>query len=104
MKVGDGKMKTLEQIKGILVLHKETLKSRFKVKEIGVFGSFARGEQRKKSDIDILVEFREPVDFFEFLDLEDYLENLLDSKIDLVSKKALKPYIGKRILEEVVYT
>lgn len=96
-------MKTLQEIKNILVKHKEKLKRNYKVKEIGIFGSCVRRKQRKRSDIDVLVEFREPIGLFEFMDLEEYLENLLGTKIDLVSKKALKPYIGKYILEEVVY-
>ena len=55
------------------------------------------------SDVDILVDFEEPPSLFEFMDLEEYLSKLLGLKIDLVSKGALKPRIGKRILEEVVY-
>lgn len=96
-------MKTLEEIKIILKEYREILEAKYKVKSIGIFGSFLTGTQKKKSDIDILVEFNEAIDIFEFLDLEEYLEMLLGTKVDLVSKKALKPYIGKRILEEVVY-
>jgi len=68
-----------------------------------VFGSVVKGEERKGSDIDILVEFRRTPDFFEFLRLEEYIKNLLGARVDLVTKEALNPYIGKRILEEVVY-
>lgn len=96
-------MKKFEVIRGILTQHKQELRKRFKVKEIGIFGSCVRNEQKKKSDVDILVEFAEPVGLFEFMDLEEYLEKLLGTKVDLVSKKALKPRIGKYILEEVVY-
>jgi len=96
-------MKTLKEIINLLEKHKSELELKYKVKEMGIFGSFARGEQRTKSDIDILVGFCEPISFFDFLDLEEYLGNLLGEKIDLVSKKALKPYIGKHILEEAVY-
>ncbi|MDH5202469.1 MAG: nucleotidyltransferase family protein [Nitrospirota bacterium] len=81
----------------------DILKSQYKVKEIGVFGSCVRGGQKKKSDIDILVEFKRTPDFFEFLRLEEYLEGILGTKVDLVTKGALKPYIGKHILKEVVY-
>jgi len=95
-------MKTLDEIKSIITAHMDILKSQYKVKEIGVFGSFARGEQKKKSDVDILVEFIKPVGFIEFLKLEEYLGKLLGTKVDLVTRGALKPYIGKRILEEVV--
>ena len=78
------------------------MEKQFKVKEIGIFGSYVRGEQEDKSDMDILVEFREPVGFFTFLDLEEYLTELLGIKVDLVSKKALKPRIGKYILQEMI--
>ncbi len=97
-------MKTIEEIKEILTKHKEELRERFKVREIGVFGSYVRGGQKKRgSDIDILVELEEPIGLFEFMDLEEYLSNLLGTKVDLVSKKALKPRIGEYILKEVVY-
>ena len=96
-------MKTLEEIKGILARHKEELGGKYKVKEIGIFGSYIRGGQRKRSDIDILVEFEEPIGFLKFMELEEYLKNLLGTKVDLVTKEALKPYIGEYILQEVVY-
>lgn len=95
-------MKTLEEIKVQLEQLKPTLKEKFKVKTIGVFGSYVRGEQKRGSDVDVLVEFEEPVGFFEFIDLEDYLSQLLGVKVDLVSKKALKPHIGEHILQEVI--
>jgi len=94
-------MRDVDRVKGILARNKGELRRRFKVKDIGVFGSYVRGEQRKKSDVDVLVEFDEPVGFFEFIALEDYLGDLLGVKVDLVSKKALKPRIGERILKEV---
>src|SRR4030042_3653051 len=96
------KMKNLDEIKNIIAKNMDILKSQYKVKEIGVFGSYVRGKPKKKSDIDILVTFRRSVDFIEFLQLEEYLATLLGVKVDLVKKEALKPYIGKRILEEVV--
>jgi predicted nucleotidyltransferase len=72
------------------------------VKTIGVFGSYVRGEQKATSDVDVLVEFEQPIGLFEFMALENYLTELLGVKVDLVSKKALKPYIGKHILAEVI--
>lgn len=96
-------METLGKIKTLIKGHKQELKREFNLKQIGVFGSCVRNEQNKKSDIDILVEFKEPIGLFKFMDLEEYLKNLLGRKIDLVSKKALKPYIGKHILREVIY-
>jgi hypothetical protein len=96
-------MPTMEKIKSILAEHKEELAARFNVAQLGIFGSYVRGEQKRTSDIDVLVEFREPVGLFRFLDLEEYLTDLLGRKVDLVSKKALKPRIGSRILGEAVY-
>ncbi len=97
-------MKSLEEIKSTLETVKPTLRERFGVETIGVFGSYTRGEETKKSDIDILVTFKEDAHpgFFKFLELEEFLAKELGAKVDLVSKEALKPYIGKHILEEVV--
>jgi len=94
--------KSLKEVKEIISKHKEELRKKYGVKEIGVFGSLVRGELKEESDIDILVEFEKPIGLFKFLELEEYLSNLLGKKVDLVSKKALKPHIGKYILEEVV--
>ena len=96
--------KTLLEITATLRLLKPALSERFGVETIGVFGSYTRGEQTKKSDIDILVTFREDAHpgFFKFLELEEFLARELGVKVDIVSREALKPYIGKHILEEVV--
>jgi predicted nucleotidyltransferase len=96
-------MKDVEGIKRALLQHKGELRKKFKVKTIGVFGSYVRGEQKRGSDVDVLVEFEEPIGLFEFMRLEFYLSDLLGVKVDLVSKKALKPYIGEYIKREVVY-
>ncbi len=96
-------MKKLRDIKTVLAKHKPEIQKRFKVKEIGIFGSYIRGKQKDKSDVDVLVEFSEPVGLFEFMDLEEYLQTLFGVKVDLVSRKALKPAIGERILKEVIY-
>ena len=97
-------MKTFEELRTIIKENKYELEQKFKVKEIGIFGSYVRGEQKKRSDVDILVEFKEPIGLFQFIELEEYLEKLLGAKVDLVSKKALKPRIGEHIMKEVVYT
>jgi uncharacterized protein len=95
-------MKDVETVKRNLLQHKTELTEKFKVKTIGVFGSIVRGEQKRSSDLDILVEFEESVGLFEFMKLENYLSDLLEVKVDLVSKKALKPHIGEQILQEVI--
>lgn len=98
-------MKNLKEIKKVIEEHRSELKTRFKVKEIGVFGSYVRGEQDNKSDIDILVDFEgDGIGYFEFCDLEDCLKKLLKArKVDLVTRGALKPIIGKHILSEVKF-
>jgi len=97
-------MEGIKKIKDILDKNKEELKKTYKVKDIGIFGSYARGEQKKTSDIDILVEFEEAIGLFKFMELEEYLIKILGvKKIDLVTKGALKPYIGTEILKEVIY-
>jgi hypothetical protein len=95
-------MKNLADILKTLAAHREELQQRYRVKELGVFGSVVRGEQKGTSDVDILVEFEKPIGFFTFLELEEYLSTLLGVKVDLVSKKALKPNIGRYILQEVI--
>ena len=70
---------------------------------IGIFGSYVRGEQKKKSDLDILVEFSEPIGLFKFVELEDFLSQELNLKVDLVMKDALKPRIKDSILKEAIY-
>ena len=94
-------MSAFEEIRGILSLNMPELRSGYGVNELGVFGSFVRDEQTADSDVDILVSFDRPVGFFDFMKLENHLSALLGAKVDLVSRKALKPAIGRRILSEV---
>jgi len=95
-------MKEFEKIRSVLTDQKEFLRNKYRIKEISIFGSVVRREEGDISDIDILVDFSEPIGFFAFLELEEYLEQLLGRKVDLVSRKALKPKIGERILKEAV--
>lgn len=92
-----------EAIKNILQSQSSFLKEKYHVKNMGIFGSFARNEETPESDIDILVEFDAPIGFFDFIKLENFLGKLLNKKVDLVSKKALKPAIKEAILNEVIY-
>ena len=97
-------MKYVEKIKKKLEELKPSLEEKFKVKSIGIFGSYVRGGEKKGSDLDILVEFEESADLslLDFIRLENYLSEELGVKVDLVEKGTLKPRIGKHILEEVV--
>lgn len=83
--------------------HKRALRERFKVKEIGIFGSYVRGEQRKSSDVDILVDFDEVPDLLTFMGLADYLEGILKKKVDLVRKPVIRKELREQVLNEVVY-
>lgn len=96
-------MANLIQTKQVINKHLQFIKDTYHVKKIGVFGSVARGENTSKSDIDILVEFSESVGFFKFIELEEFLSKILGKKVDLVTKKALKPKIKEEILYETVY-
>jgi hypothetical protein len=93
----------INRIKDILTREKKHLEAQYSVSELGVFGSFTRNEQHKRSDVDILVNFSQSISAFQFIGLKYELSEKLGAKVDLVSKKALKPRIGKRILEEVEY-
>ena len=77
------------------------LKERYHVSYLGVFGSYIWGEQNPGSDLDVLVEFSKTPTIFKFINLENYLSDALGVKVDLVMKDALKPNIGKHILNEV---
>jgi len=91
------------QILSILRENYEELSKKFKVKRIGLFGSIVKNSETKDSDIDILVDFFEPITIFTFIDLEDFLSLKLDRKVDLVSEKGLKQVLKNNILKEVVY-
>ena len=97
-------MKSLEEIKNTLSRQKQGLRQKYGIAEIGIFGSYVRGEQKKQSDVDLLVKFEEPsnLTLLDFIRLENYLSEILGVKVDLVEKTTLKPRIGKRVLQEVV--
>ena len=94
-------MQNLAGIRALILLNKDRLGSRYGLSSIGIFGSYARNEQREDSDLDLLVEFSKPVGL-EFIDLADELEDLLHLKVDLVSKAGVSsrylPHIEKDIL------
>jgi len=95
-------MKSLEDIKRIISSYRKELEEKFKVKSIAIFGSYARGEQTPQSDIDIIVEFKEPVGML-FIHLADFLEEILEVKVDLLTPDAIKKNRIKYIKEELLY-
>ena len=97
-------MKTIDEIIPLLQTQKPFLARQYGVREIGVFGSYIRREQKPDSDLDVLVEFAQPtrIGLIGLAGLENYLSDQLGVKVDLVIKKNLKRHIGERILREVV--
>lgn len=95
-------MITLSKAKKVLKKNKSRLQQKYFINEIEIFGSYSRGEQNSKSDIDLLVSFRKPIGL-EFVDLSEELEELLNHKVDLVSKGALKKRMYESIKQEIVY-
>jgi predicted nucleotidyltransferase len=97
-------MKTVDEIRRTLQEQKPYLAERYGVAEIGIFGSYVRGEQREDSDLDVLIELERParISLIDLVELELYLGELLGIKVDLAIKKNLKPRIGERILQEAI--
>ncbi|MEW6558307.1 MAG: nucleotidyltransferase family protein [Elusimicrobiota bacterium] len=96
-------MKTLNEIKNIIQAHKTELHDKYKVKEIGVFGSYVRNTQTPKSDIDILVGFNETISLLKLARLEIFLEDILGVKTEVVPKEDIRQELKKNILQSVVY-
>ena len=92
----------LSDVKKSLAKRKPELIQKYKIKSLGIFGSYVRGEQTKKSDLDVLVEFSETPSLLDFVGTKDELSKLLGLKVDLVMKSALRKRIGQSILREVV--
>ncbi len=100
---GEELMKTKEEILKILRNEIPNLKEKFNVKTIALFGSYARGEQTEKSDIDLLVEFEKPTDFFKLIELEEYLSELLKTKVEVVTPDAIKERLKPYIMRDLAY-
>ncbi len=85
-------MYTREEIINILSQHKPALIRKYPISELGLFGSFARGDYNEQSDIDILVDFNGRIDGFDYIRLAHEFEDLFDHKIDMVSRRGIKPH------------
>ena len=96
---------TKEEIISTLRQQKELLRTKFYVKTIGIFGSFARNEATENSDIDFLVEFDAPLQIYisNRYSLSDYLQSLFSREVDLANPSSLKPHYKERILKQAVY-
>jgi len=96
---------TLNEITDIIKKHKAELQKKYKVKDIGIFGSYVRGEQKIRSDVDILVEFNEEdiPGLYKFIEFEHYIEKIIRKKVDLVRRGAIRSELKDIILDEVIY-
>jgi uncharacterized protein len=97
------KTKTLKELKVGLEAIKPVLRSHYKVETIAIFGSYSRGEQTGKSDLDLLVSFSEPIGIYRFAEVEEFISRKLGIKVDLVEKGALLPMIKDQVLNETVF-
>lgn len=95
-------MQSINEIKTVLKKHLEDFNKKYNVKTLGIFGSYSRGDQTNESDLDIVVEFDQPIGL-DFVDLADELEEILHTKVDLVSRNAIKSKYWAYIEKDVVY-
>ena len=95
-------MRNLASIKAALTSLKPELESKFHVKSIGIFGSAVRNDFTPESDIDLIVDFDKPIGI-SFIDLADFIEKKMNSKVDLVSLKGIKPQYFSLIEKEIIY-
>jgi predicted nucleotidyltransferase len=93
----------LNDIKNIIGQQKNLLIERYKVKEIGIFGSYIRNEQKPDSDLDILVDFIEPISLLKLVNMENYLNEIIGIKTDVIPKPDLRPELREDILNETVF-
>lgn len=100
--MNNDKIYTVDEIREILQNNKKYFEEKYFVDNFLLFGSYAKNCQTINSDIDLLVNFKQPVDMFEFIDLQEYISNLFDKKIDLGTPKSLKKFIRNKILQEAI--
>jgi uncharacterized protein len=95
-------VKFLSYIKTLLEQIKHELEKKFHVQEIGLFGSVVRDDFTDSSDIDIIVDFSKPIGVY-FIDLADYIENKLNRRVDLVSRKGIKDKYFRSIQPQIIF-
>jgi len=92
-------MKTIKEIKEILERNREKLEKEYNIKSIKIFGSYAEGKQKEKSDVDLIVDFKKTPTFIELIKIEEEISKLLDTKVDLLTEEGISPYIKPYIKE-----
>ena len=96
-------MRSLDEIRQRLSNQKLLLQKKYKINSLGVFGSYVRGEQKQESDLDVLIDYEEVPSLITLIELENHLSDLLEVKVDLVTRRGIKPQLRNHILEEVIY-
>lgn len=96
-------MLSLDEIRQSLSTQKSILQKKYKINRLGIFGSYVRGEQKQESDLDVLIDYEEVPSLITLIEIENHLSELLGVKVDLVTRKGIKPQLRSYILEEVVY-
>jgi uncharacterized protein len=94
---------TLPEIKAILLNLKSILREQYRVTTLGIFGSYARNEQHQESDVDILIDYIQPPSLVKVVALRDWLTELLNIKVDVVTRNGLSPEIQDQVLSDVIY-
>ncbi len=94
--------RSLKEIKSAIVRHRAELRSVYKIKDIALFGSYARGEQKKNSDMDLLADFTGPIGLIELVGAEQYLSKILKAKVDLIPRRDVRPELRAGILKDSV--
>ena len=97
------KVTSLEEIRELIEQHRLKLKRQFHVEKIGVFGSYARGDQKKRSDVDFLVAFDKAINYLELAGLKIYIEELTGLKSDVAPSHNLRPEFRENVYNEVIY-
>ena len=92
----------VNQIRLLMLERKDEIKEKFKAEVIGIFGSYARSEEKEGSDIDVLVRFGEGASLFDLVGLGYYLEDIFGVPVDVVSERALHPMMKDDVLRELV--
>jgi predicted nucleotidyltransferase len=100
---GTAIMKTLSAIKKTIRDHKAILRDTYNIRRIGLFGSYVRGDTHSGSDVDVIVEFTEPISLIRLVSLENYLTGIVGVKVDVVPREDIRKELQETILKEAVY-
>jgi predicted nucleotidyltransferase len=93
----------MEEVKDLLRTHARTLLDKYGIRVVGIFGSYSRGTQKKKSDIDLIAEVDRPISLLELVGAQIYLSEILQKKVDLVAKEDLREELKEEILSNTIY-